>query len=163
MASNRSGSEESPSLSVGTTVSVVQRELHQAFFEFDLMLRYVLSTGGLDADASKAVIGVQKLVLAQAGRFPPDAEQGLPFSANVAGLPPNLASALPDSELAESLMTAHTALARLISPATPLSLAATEPSQRFGYLGNPPLLRIMIIIAMISALGLLVTSILMKL
>lgn len=60
-------------------------------------------------------------------------------------------------------MTAHTALARLISPATPLSLAATEPSQRFGYLGNPPLLRIMIIIAMISALGLLVTSILMKL
>lgn len=148
-----------------TRVSVVPDELNQALLEFDLMLRYVLSEGlALDDQTQKAVIGVQQLLLASekvsvsvsqpSVVVPP--EPSFPVS------PTGPTVAPPEPAFAELLMTAHAALAKLIAPATPLSLSATEPGRRFGYLSNPPLIRWMIFIALFSVVGFLITSIVLN-
>lgn len=157
-----SSADTSSSRAVEARVSVVPDQLNQALLEFDLMLRYVLSNGlELDDQTRKAVIGVQQLLLASKKitvtsseptvAVPP--EPSFPLSPEA----PVVAPAEP--EFAELLMTAHAALVKLISPATPLSLAATEPGRRFGYLSNPPLIRWMILIALFSVIGFLITSI----
>ena len=143
-------------------MSVVPDELNQALLEFDLMLRYALSEGlELDDQTRAAVIRVQQLLLtakkiAVTSQEPSVAvapEPTFPVSPEAPVVAPD------EPAFAESLLTAHAALAKLISPATPLSLASTEPGRRFGYLSNPPLIRWMILIALFSVIGFLITSI----
>ncbi len=60
-----------------------------------------------------------------------------------------------------ALMAAHAALSKIVAPATPRSLEATEPAPgRLGFLRRPPLIMWMIIIALASAIGFVATSIL---
>jgi len=119
------------------------REVRQALDEFELMLHYALAEGlDLDETTRDTVATVQQTLIAIR----------------------NLAegAALPEPGMlifVGQLMAAHSALARIIAPATPLSLAATEPTERLGYLGNPPLIMWMIFIAMVSAVGFVVTSV----
>ncbi|MGA2903954.1 MAG: hypothetical protein ABSD98_08990 [Candidatus Korobacteraceae bacterium] len=108
----------------------------QALEEFKVMLRYVLSEGlEMDDQTLKDVVPVQELLRASGDK--PLAE--------VPGM-------------IDHVMAAHSALSRIIAPATPLSLAATEPGPILGYLGNPPLIMWMILIALVSAVGFLVTG-----
>ena len=59
----------------------------------------------------------------------------------------------------ENLMAAYSALAKVVAPATPASLEATEPAPGlFGFLRRPPLIRWMIIAALASAIGFIVTG-----
>ena len=56
------------------------------------------------------------------------------------------------------LMTAHAALSKVIAPATPLSLKATEPARGpLGSLRRPPLILAMILVGALSAIGFVVT------
>lgn len=65
----------------------------------------------------------------------------------------------PEAPHFDTLMEAHGALSKIIAPATPLSLEATEPAPGwFGSLKRPPLVRAMIVIAVIAALGFVYTS-----
>lgn len=147
---------------VDARVSVVPDELNQALLEFDLMLRYVLSQGlELDDQTRKAVIGVQQTLLAskEVTVTPSERVVAVPPEPTFPRSPEAPVVAPPEPEFAELLLTAHNALAKLISPATPLSLAATEPGRRFGYLSNPPLVRWMILIALFSVIGFLITNI----
>lgn len=59
-----------------------------------------------------------------------------------------------------ALMAAHAALSKVVSPATPLSLEATRPAPGpMGSLRRPPLIMWMIIIALVAAIGFVVTNI----
>jgi hypothetical protein len=61
----------------------------------------------------------------------------------------------------DELIKAHVALSKIIAPATPLSLEATEPGEGLmGSLRNPPLIGAMIMIAAFAATGFVLTSIL---
>lgn len=119
------------------------REVRQALDEFELMLRYALAEGlDLDEATRDAVAAVQQTLIAIR-----NLQEG---------------AALPEPGMlifVGQLMAAHSALSRIIAPATPLSLAATEPTERLGYLGNPPLIMWMILIAIASAVGFLFTSV----
>ena len=119
------------------------REVKQALDEFELMLRYALAEGlDLDETTLAKIAAVQQKLIAI---------RNLPEGAG------------PDQEMLDfvkQLMDAHAALSRIIAPATPLSLAATEPTGRLGYLGNPPLIKWMILIAVAAAIGFVVTSVL---
>jgi hypothetical protein len=151
--------------SLEARVSVVPDELNQALLEFDLMLRYVLSEGlELDDQTQKTVIGVQQLLLTSQKVSVPATEPSVavPPEPSFPLSPPGPVVAPPEPVFAELLMSAHAALAKLIAPATPLSLAATEPGPRFGYLANPPLIRWMILIALFSVIGFLITSIVLS-
>lgn len=58
------------------------------------------------------------------------------------------------------IIAAHNALTKIIAPATPISLEATEPAP--GWLGSirrPPLVLAMIIIAIIAIIGFVTTSV----
>jgi hypothetical protein len=151
-----------PANSVSANVSVVPAELDQALLEFDLMLRYVLSEGiALDDETQEAIIGVQQM-LQQAPRVSVAASVPsvvVPPEPSFPPSPQGQVVAPPEPSFARLLMTAHAALAKMIAPATPLSLAATEPGPVFGYLSNPPLIRWMIFIALFSVIGFLLTSI----
>jgi len=119
------------------------REVRQALDEFELMLRYALAEGlDLDEATRDTVAAVQQTLIA------------------IRNLPEG--AALPEPGMlifVGQLMAAHSALSRIIAPATPLSLAATEPTARLGYLGNPPLIMWMTFIAILSAIGFVVTSV----
>jgi hypothetical protein len=151
--------------SVDARVSVVPDELNQAWLEFDLMLRYVLSEGlELDDQTRKTVIAVQQLLMAskKISVYPSDSSVGVPPEPSFPLSPPGPVVAPDEPAFGEQLLAAHAALAKLIAPATPLSLAATEPGRRFGYLSNPPLIRWMIFIALFSVIGFLLTSIVLS-
>ncbi|HYE89815.1 MAG TPA: hypothetical protein VEA38_02290 [Terriglobales bacterium] len=56
------------------------------------------------------------------------------------------------------LLEAHTALAAVVAPATPASLEATEPSRGFfGVFTKPPLIGFLTIVAVVAAIGFIVT------
>jgi hypothetical protein len=86
--------------------------------------------------------------------------EGLPLDdktcATIAAVPPG-----PPINFA-NLLAGHVALSKVIAPATPLSLEATEPaSGALGSLRRPPLIMWMIIIAVISIVGFVATNILL--
>ncbi len=57
------------------------------------------------------------------------------------------------------VMAAHVALAKLVAPATPRTLEATEPVPGWlGSLRRPPLILAMIVVAIVSAIGFIVTG-----
>ncbi len=148
---------------VAQPVSVLPDELNQALLEFNLMLRYVLSEGlEFDEATRKAIVAVQqmlmgsKIVSTSAPPSAPSVNQPAEPSFPAPPRPPFVAP--PEPEFTDALMTAHAALAKIIAPATPLSLAATEPTRHLGYVGNPPLVFWMIVIAAVSAVGFVATS-----
>ena len=58
------------------------------------------------------------------------------------------------------LLAAHAALTKIVAPATPRSLEATEPQAGlWGSLSRPPLVKLMIIIAVIALVGFVTTSV----
>jgi len=62
-----------------------------------------------------------------------------------------------------ALLAAHTALAKIVAPATPLSLEATEPLPgSLGYLRRPLLIMWMIIVAAVAILGFVITDFLVR-
>lgn len=70
------------------------------------------------------------------------------------------AQAAPEGDNFPALMAAHAALAKVVAPATPLSLEATRPAPGpMGSLRRPPLIMWMIIIALVAAIGFVVTNI----
>lgn len=116
------------------TTSTNSSEFEKARDEFNLMLRYVLSEGlPIDDKTRSLIAAVQQ------------------------GVAPALLGAAPQGPF-DTLLQAHAALSKIIAPATPLSLEATEPGPGwFASLKRPPLVRAMIIIAIISAVGFVVT------
>jgi len=116
-------------------------EFDEALSEFHLMLRYALAEGfALDDSTRQAVTAVQQRLVASVG-MPAGVEAGIVDFGQ--------------------LMAAHAALSKIIAPATPLSLKATEPAPgRLGSLRRPPLIMAMIIVAIIAAIGFVVTSVL---
>ncbi len=74
----------------------------------------------------------------------------------ISAIPPE-----PDMSNLGDLLVAHLALSKLIAPATPRSLEATEPARGvlMGSLRRPPLIMWMIIIAIAAAAGFVVTEI----
>ena len=62
-----------------------------------------------------------------------------------------------------ALLAAHAALSKIVAPATPLSLEATEPVPGpLGSLRRPPLILWMIIIAAVAILGFVITDFLIR-
>jgi hypothetical protein len=60
----------------------------------------------------------------------------------------------PEKASFADLMTAHGALVKIVAPATPLSLEATEPAEgRLGTLRRPALVLWMIVIAIVAGIG----------
>jgi len=137
------GSDSSKVASINRQNTPAPREVRQALDEFEMMLRYSLAEGlDLDETTRDTVATVQQTLIA------------------VRNLPEG--AALPEPGMlifVNQLMAAHSALSRIIAPATPLSLSATEPTERLGYLGNPPLIMWMIFIAIVSAVGFVFTSV----
>jgi hypothetical protein len=123
--------EPSPKKQIRQSNSISQNEFEKARNEFNLMLRYILSEGlEIDDKTRPLIAAVQQ-----------DAEPEGPSRF-------------------DKLMQAHGALSKVIAPATPLSLEATEPAPGwFGSLRRPPLVRAMIIVAVIAAVGFVYTSI----
>jgi len=125
-------------------------DVEQAFREFRVMLRYALAEGlALDENTRQAVAAVEQL----APKFP--------ASAGAA------AAAAPDDAREQAdvflIMTAHGSLAKVVAPATPRSLEATEPGP--GLLGSfrrPPLILAMILIALFAAIGFVITSVIFQ-
>ena len=119
------------------------RALSQILSEFNLMLRYALSEGlELDDKARSIVATVQRSLI------------------TIASTPP---TAPPPSLDFEQLMAAHGALAKVIAPATPLSLRATEPEPGLlGSLRRPPLIMWMMIVGAISTVGFVASGILIR-
>ena len=112
--------------------STSSTEFERTQDEFELMLRYTLSEG-LDVDDKTQALIAQ-------------VQQGLDRGQPPVGF--------------DTLMQAHLALSKIIAPATPLSLEATEPAPGWlGSLKRPPLVYAMIIIAAISVFGFVVTNI----
>jgi hypothetical protein len=68
---------------------------------------------------------------------------------------------VPDMSNLGDLLVAHLALSKLIAPATPRSLEATEPARGalMGSLRRPPLIMWMIIIGIVAAAGFVITEI----
>lgn len=118
-------------------------EFQQALSEVNLMLRYALSEG-LDIDNNTRqdiVVLQQNMAVINMPQPPP----GAPAIGNVF----------------DQLMSAHGALSKVIAPATPLSLQATEPAGTWiGSLRRPPLIGTMIIVGVIAAIGFVVTNVL---
>jgi hypothetical protein len=112
-------------------------DLKQALHEFHIMLRYALAEGlEIDEQTRMAVGAVEQL------------QPDTPLPATVLPVTFN------------QVMTAHGALAKIVAPATPLSLEATEPAP--GWLGsvkNPPLILVMMILGLAAAVGFLLTTI----
>jgi hypothetical protein len=66
----------------------------------------------------------------------------------------NAVGADPEKASFADLMTAHGALVKIVAPATPLSLEATEPAEgRLGTLRRPALVLWMIVIAIVAGIG----------
>jgi hypothetical protein len=66
----------------------------------------------------------------------------------------NAVGAAPEKASFADLMTAHGALAKLVAPATPLSLEATEPTVGpMGSLRRPTLVFWMIVVAIVAGIG----------
>ncbi len=106
-------------------------EKKQAMREIQVMLRYALAEGlELDDKTREAVTAVEQ---AQ----------------------PNM------SENLNQIIVAHTGLAKIVAPATPRSLEVTEVKEDewLGSLRHPPLIMYMIIIALIAAIGFMLTSV----
>lgn len=104
-------------------------ERDQVLREVQVMLRYALSKGKEFDDKTRAAVSAVE----HAEPSP------IPF---------------------DTLMAAHTALAKLVAPATPASLEATEPAPGlFGFLRRPPLIRWLIISALVSAIGFISTAV----
>jgi hypothetical protein len=102
--------------------------IQQTIEQVRLMYRYVLAEGKLDDGARTALEDV-KSALTTPDNSAPDAT-AIDF---------------------DKLLSAHAALARIIAPATPSSLDATEPQPGwFGSLRRPPLIGWMIYFAFIS-------------
>lgn len=83
-------------------------------------------------------------------------EEGLDMDENTRKM---VASTLVKLEPLDQIIAAHNSLAKIIAPVTPISLEATEPAP--GWLGSirrPPLILAMIIIAIISIIGFVITS-----
>ena len=126
----------SPTPDLHEQSSTNRDELGKARDEFNLMLRYVLSEGLPIDDKTRSLIAV-----VQQGVMPvvPETAAEGPF---------------------DTLLQAHAALSKIIAPATPLSLEATEPGPGwFASLKRPPLVRAMIGIAIVAAVGFVATSI----
>jgi hypothetical protein len=114
-------------------------EFDQALREFDLMLRYALSEGLAIDDKTRLAVAVQQKL----------------------ALTPPLPQHSPTPDCFDELLAAHIALSKVIAPATPLSLRATEPASGWlGSLRRPPLVLGMIIVSVIAAVGFVVASIL---
>ncbi|MGO9317344.1 MAG: hypothetical protein ACLPXT_14380 [Terracidiphilus sp.] len=112
--------------------------LQQTLVQVRLMYRYALDEDKLDDGARKALTAVQSVLTA------PD-------------------DSVPEASTIDfdKLMSAHAALARVIAPATPSSLEATEPLPGFfGSLRNPPLIGWMILIGLFSLVGFVVARLL---
>jgi len=112
-------------------------EFERARNEFELMLRYTLSEG-LEIDDNTRALCSQ-------------VQQGLQT--------PGVSVTAPPPVGFDTLMQAHLALSKIIAPATPMSLEATEPAPGWlGTLKRPPLVYAMIIIALVSAVGFVGTN-----
>jgi hypothetical protein len=106
-------------------------EKEQALREIHVMLRYTLGEGlELDDKTREAVTAV---------------EQAQPITSADLG----------------QIIVAHAGLAKIVAPATPRSLEVTEVAEDewLGSLRHPPLIMAMMIIALIAALGFMVTSV----
>ena len=85
-------------------------------------------------------------------------EEGLELDPNVAALlggdPPASTHASFASQPASSLTALHSALVKVVAPATPGSLEATAPAPGpIGFLLNPPLIGLMVLAAVVCAAG----------
>ena len=114
------------------TLSVAQGKetpIQQTLDQVRLMYRYALEESRLD-DGARAALADVKWILAVPDEASPD--------------PGTIATAIDF----DKLMAAHAALARVIAPATPSSLEATEPMRGwFGSLRKPPLIKWMVLLA----------------
>jgi len=123
-------------------------DMSQALREFHVMLRYALAEGSEIDEKTREVVAA----VAQA--------QPKAFAAGASAAPvedPKAGCVTPDLN---QLMAAHAALAKVVAPATPRSVEATEPVPGWlGSLRRPPLVLAMIVIALIAALGFIVTSV----
>jgi xanthosine utilization system XapX-like protein len=114
-------------------------EFDQAVTEFDVMFRYAMSEGLPIDDNTRLTVATLQQKLAS---IPP---------------PPPL-QLTPD--LFGELLTAHIALSKVIAPATPLSLKATEPAPGWlGSLRRPPLVLGMVIVSGVAAIGFVISRI----
>lgn len=116
-------------------------DIDQALREFHVMVRYALGEGlPIDGEARTLVAAVE---LAQDAAFQP-APSGKTVPA----------------DLVNQLMAAHSALVKIVAPATPKSLEATEPAPGWtGSLRRPILVGLMILIGLAAALGFIATSV----
>jgi hypothetical protein len=110
--------------------------IQQIVLQVRLMCRYALAEGLLiDDNAQKILAAVNPFLTAPDGKLPST-----------------------DSIDAGPLLQAHAILAHIIVPATPISLDATEPTSGWlGSLRRPPLIQWMIVIAVLSAAGFVLT------
>src|SRR5271166_4118075 len=114
------------------TDSKKSTECEQALKEIRIMLRYALAKGlALDADTSSSI-------------------------ATVESCQPSVTE--PATVDLSKVLLAHSALVKLVAPATPRSLEATETALGFlASLSRPRLIPVMIIVALIAAIGFIAT------
>jgi hypothetical protein len=123
--------------------SVERDDLDQTLREFNLMLRYVLAEGlQFDETTRHLVASVQGSLIDSKGTLKTGGSNE------------------PGTIDIGVLMSAHAALSKIIAPATPLSLQETESAPGlYGSLSRPPLIKWMIFLALISAVGFVVSGI----
>jgi len=114
-----------------TQSSTTSREMEQALREVHVMLRYVLGEGLELDDKTREAVTV--------------AEQ---------------AESIASADLSQ-IMVAHAGLSKMVAPATPRSLEVTEVAEDewLGSLRHPPLIMAMMIIALIAAIGFMMTNV----
>ena len=117
-------------------------DFEQTLSEVNLMLRYALSEGlDIDNNTRQGIAALQQNMVSVSMPQPAGG--------------PDIGSVF------DQLISAHVALSKIIAPATPLSLQATEPAGAWlGSLRRPPLIATMIIVGAIAAIGFVVTNVL---
>jgi hypothetical protein len=139
-------------------------DIEQATYELRMMFRYA-SAAGLDIDQNTglliaAVMGGEQNLSDKETEALSHLLRQLRLSDALRSEFPNLESFSSATNRFSLVIAAHNGLAKLIAPATPISLQATEPAPGWlGSLRRPPLILAMIIIAVIAIIGFVVTSI----